>query len=54
MSKLMLIIVGIIITVLGVLALFPAIMTVPMWLTIILLVVGVLSIVLGLIAKRTA
>ena len=52
MSKLMLIIVGIVIAILGVLSLFSAIMTVPMWLTIILLLVGVLSIVLGLMAKR--
>lgn len=54
MSKVVLIIVGIIITVLGVLALFPAIMTVPLWLTIVLLVVGVLSFILGLISKKAA
>lgn len=54
MSKLGLIVVGIIITVLGIFALFPAIVAVPMWLTIVLLAVGVLSIVLGLISKKAA
>ena len=55
MSKAILIVVGIILAILGVLALFPAIMTAPLWLAIVLLVVGVASVILGLIdRKKTA
>jgi membrane-bound ClpP family serine protease len=51
MSKVILIIVGVIITVVGILTLFPA-MTMGLWLSIALIGVGVVSIILGFLDKR--
>jgi F0F1-type ATP synthase membrane subunit b/b' len=51
MSKVILIIVGVIIAILGILALFP-IMTMGLWLSIVLIVVGIVSIILGFLDKR--
>ena len=50
MSKAILIIVGVIIAILGILALFP-IMTMGLWLSIVLIVVGIVSIILGFLDK---
>jgi cytosine/uracil/thiamine/allantoin permease len=51
MSKVILIIVGVIIAVMGILTLFPA-MTLGLWLTIVLIGVGIISIILGFLDKR--
>ena len=53
MSKAILIIVGVIIAILGILALFP-IMTMGLWLSIVLIVVGIVSIILGFLDKGKA
>jgi ABC-type transport system involved in cytochrome bd biosynthesis fused ATPase/permease subunit len=53
MSKVILIIVGVIIAVLGILTLFPA-MTLGLWLSIVLIGVGIVSIVLGFLDKKKA
>ena len=50
MSKVILIIVGVIIAVVGILTLFPA-MTLGLWLTIVLIGVGIISIILGFLDK---
>jgi len=54
MSKTVLIIVGIILAILGILALFPAILTVPMWLAVALIVVGILCVIVGIMDKKRA
>ena len=51
MSKVILIIVGVIIAVLGILTLFPA-MTLGLWLSIVLIGVGIVSIILGFLDKN--
>jgi len=51
MSKVVLIVVGAIIAILGILTLFPA-MTLGMWLSIALIGVGIVSIILGFLDKR--
>jgi len=51
MSKVILIIVGVIIAVLGILTLFPA-MTMGLWLSIALIGVGIVSIILGFLDRR--
>ncbi len=50
MSKVILIIVGVIIAVVGILTLFPA-MTLGLWLTIVLIGVGIISIILGFLDR---
>jgi len=50
MSKVILIIVGVIIAVVGILTLFPA-MTMGLWLSIVLIGVGIVSIILGFLDK---
>jgi uncharacterized protein (DUF983 family) len=50
MSKIVLIVVGIIIAILGILALFPT-MTLGLWLSIVLIGVGIVSIILGFLDK---
>ncbi len=50
MSKVILIIVGVIIAIVGILALFPA-MTLGLWLSIVLIGVGIVSIILGFLDK---
>ncbi|MFZ3085244.1 MAG: hypothetical protein WA097_01200 [Candidatus Hydromicrobium sp.] len=51
MSKVILIIVGVIIAIVGILTLFPA-MTMGLWLSIVLIGVGIVSIILGFLDKR--
>ena len=51
MSKVILIVVGVIIAILGILALFPM-MTLGLWLSIVLIGVGIVSIILGFLDKR--
>ena len=51
MSKVILIIVGVIIAIIGILTLFPM-MTMGLWLTIALIGVGIVSIILGFLDKR--
>ena len=51
MSKVILIVVGAIIAVLGILTLFPM-MTLGLWLSIALIGVGIVSIILGFLSKR--
>jgi predicted membrane protein len=50
MSKVILIIVGVITAVVGILTLFPA-MTLGLWLAIVLIGVGIISIILGFLDK---
>ena len=50
MSKVILIVVGVIIAILGILALFPT-MTLGLWLAIVLIGVGIVSIILGFLDK---
>jgi hypothetical protein len=50
MSKVILIVVGVVIAILGILALFPNV-TMGMWLSIVLIVVGIISIILGFLDK---
>ena len=50
MSKIILIIVGVIIAIVGILTLFPM-MTLGLWLSIVLIVVGIVSIILGFLDK---
>ena len=50
MSKVILIIVGVIMAILGILALFPTI-TLGMWLSTVLIVIGIISIILGFLDK---
>jgi hypothetical protein len=50
MSKVVLIIVGVIVAIVGILALFPA-MTLGLWLSIALIGVGMVSIILGFLDK---
>lgn len=51
MSKIILIIVGAIIAILGILTLFP-IMTLGLWLSIVLIGIGIISIILGFLDRR--
>jgi len=51
MSKVILIIVGVIIAIVGILTLFPM-MTLGLWLSIVLIGVGIVSIILGFLDKR--
>jgi len=51
MSKVILIIVGVIIAVVGILTLFPM-LTMGVWLSIVLIGVGIVSIILGFLDKR--
>jgi predicted membrane protein len=51
MSKIILIIVGVIIAIVGILTLFPM-MTMGLWLSIVLIVIGIVSIILGFLDKR--
>jgi hypothetical protein len=51
MSKVVLIVVGAIIAILGILTLFP-IMTLGLWLSIVLIGVGIVSLILGFLDKR--
>jgi uncharacterized protein YqfA (UPF0365 family) len=51
MSKVILIVVGVIIAILGILALFPM-MTLGLWLSIVLIGVGIVSIILGFLDNR--
>jgi predicted membrane protein len=53
MSKVILIVVGVVIAILGILALFPNV-TMGMWLSIVLIVVGIISIILGFLDKGKA
>ena len=50
MSKVILIIVGVIMAIVGILALFPT-MTLGLWLSIVLIVIGIVSIILGFLDK---
>jgi len=50
MSKVILIIVGVIMAILGILALFPT-MTLGLWLSVVLIVIGIVSIILGFLDK---
>jgi len=50
MSKVILIVVGVIMAILGILALFPT-MTLGLWLSVVLIVIGVVSIILGFLDK---
>ncbi|HEY5525452.1 MAG TPA: hypothetical protein VIK26_08990 [Clostridium sp.] len=50
MSKVILIVVGVIIAILGILALFPM-MTLGLWLSIVLIGIGIVSIILGFLDK---
>ena len=50
MSKVILIIVGVIMAIVGILALFPA-MDLGIWLSVILIVIGIVSIILGFLDK---
>ena len=50
MSKVILIIVGVIMAIIGILALFPT-MTLGLWLSIVLIVIGIVSIILGFLDK---
>ena len=50
MSKVILIIVGVIMAIVGILALFPT-MTLGLWLSIVLIGVGIVSIILGFLDK---
>ena len=50
MSKVILIIVGVIIAIVGILALFPT-MNLGLWLSIVLIVIGIVSIILGFLDK---
>jgi len=50
MSKVILIIVGVIIAIVGILALFPT-MNLGLWLSIVLIVIGIASIILGFLDK---
>lgn len=50
MSKVILIIVGVIIAIVGILTLFPM-MTLGLWLSVVLIVVGIISIILGFLDK---
>jgi hypothetical protein len=50
MSKVVLIIVGVIVAIVGILTLFPA-MTLGLWLSIALIGVGIISIILGFLDK---
>jgi uncharacterized membrane protein HdeD (DUF308 family) len=52
MGKLSLIILGIILLILGILAIIPAMNFAAMWLAVALLVLGILSIILGFLAKK--
>ena len=54
MGKITLIILGIILVILGVLAIIPALNFAALWLAIVLLILGVLSIVFGAITKKQA
>ena len=51
MSKVILIVVGVIIAILGILTLFPM-MTLGLWLSIVLIGVGIISMILGFLDKR--
>jgi len=51
MSKVILIIVGVIIAIVGILTLFPM-MTLGLWLSIVLIGVGIVSIILGFLDKN--
>jgi hypothetical protein len=51
MSKVVLIVVGAIISIMGILTLFPM-MTLGLWLSIVLIGVGIISIILGFLDKR--
>ena len=51
MSKVILIIVGVIIAVVGILTLFPA-MTMGLWLSIVLIGLGIVSMILGFLDKN--
>ncbi len=51
MSKVILIIVGVIVAILGILALFPA-MTQGLWLPIVLIGIGIVSMILGFLDGR--
>jgi hypothetical protein len=51
MSKVILIIVGVIVAIVGILTLFPA-MTLGLWLSITLIGIGIISIILGFLDKR--
>ncbi len=51
MSKVILIIVGVIMAIVGILALFPT-LTLGLWLSIVLIGVGIVSIILGFLDKR--
>ena len=53
MSKIVLIILGILLAVWGVLALFLS-MFLPLWLAIIIIVVGIICVVVGIMDKRKA
>ncbi len=50
MSKIILIVVGVIIAVLGILALFPTV-TLGLWLSVVLIAIGIISIILGFLDK---
>jgi uncharacterized membrane protein len=50
MSKVILIIVGVIMAILGILALFPTV-TLGLWLSVVLIVLGIVSIILGFLDK---
>jgi len=53
MNKITTIIIGIVLVILGALALIPALNFAVMWLAIVLIVIGILSVVLGLMSKRS-
>jgi len=52
MGKITTIIIGIILVILGILALIPTLNFAAMWLAVVLLVLGILIVVLGIIDKR--
>lgn len=54
MSKVTSIIFGIILIILGVLALFPALKIAAIWAAIVILIIGILSLIFGIVDKRRA
>ncbi len=52
MSKVAVIIIGIILAILGILALIPALHFATLWFAIVLLVIGIIGVVLGIVDKK--
>ncbi|MBC7334475.1 MAG: hypothetical protein H5T85_08520 [Actinobacteria bacterium] len=52
MSKVTSIIFGIILLIIGILALFPALKIAALWAAIVILIIGILSLIFGIVDKR--